>query len=291
MAFSRLVSFLFSLSLLNGGKQPRCRCLYGQDCWPTSSDFTSLSAQLTQPLLYPKPPALPCYVGTQPSSSSSAESCSDVILQYTNGTWRADEPGSMQNTNFEAFMFPNGTIDACYLNATLGFPCLQGSIPQIVVDARTVADVQAAVKFVKQFNLRLVIKNTGHDYLGRSAGRGAFMVWTHNFKERTYNTSFIPDGAPLSQNSTYKGTCKIQYLYWSSLCGPGTYWAVTFGSGIQWHEAYAFVQEQGRSVVGGISLGGSVGAAGGWVMGGGHSAVSPSLGLGGYNFYFSLFRP
>jgi FAD/FMN-containing dehydrogenase len=34
------------------------------------------------------------------------------------------------------------------------------------------------------------------------------------------------------------------------------------------------------SIVGGISLGTSVGAAGGWVMGGGHSVFSPKFGLG-----------
>ena len=56
--------------------------------------------------------------------------------------------------------------------------------------------------------------------------------------------------------------------------------AVTFGAGVQWYEAYDYVDQQGRFIIGGISPGGSVGAAGGWVMGGGHSAFSPSLGLG-----------
>jgi len=56
--------------------------------------------------------------------------------------------------------------------------------------------------------------------------------------------------------------------------------AVTFGAGIQWYEAYDYIDGQGRFVVGGLSQGGSVGSAGGWVMGGGHSAFSPSLGLG-----------
>jgi len=56
--------------------------------------------------------------------------------------------------------------------------------------------------------------------------------------------------------------------------------AVTFGAGVQWYEAYDYIDGQGRFVVGGLSQGGSVGSAGGWVMGGGHSAFSPSLGLG-----------
>jgi hypothetical protein len=39
-----------------------------------------------------------------------------------------------------------------------------------------------------------------------------------------------------------------------------------------------FAQKHGRTVVGGSA--GSVGAAGGWMMGGGHSALSSMFGLG-----------
>jgi hypothetical protein len=56
--------------------------------------------------------------------------------------------------------------------------------------------------------------------------------------------------------------------------------AMTLGAGVQWHEAYDAVHAQGRDLVGGISLGGSIGAAGGWLMGGGHSALASTYGLG-----------
>jgi hypothetical protein len=54
--------------------------------------------------------------------------------------------------------------------------------------------------------------------------------------------------------------------------------AVTLGAGVQWSEAFDFVEKHGQFVVGGATA--SVGAAGGWVMGGGHSALSPTFGLG-----------
>jgi hypothetical protein len=56
--------------------------------------------------------------------------------------------------------------------------------------------------------------------------------------------------------------------------------AVTLGAGVQWHEAYDAIEAYDRLVVGGHSIGGSVGAAGGWVLGGGHIALSPTFGLG-----------
>ena len=58
--------------------------------------------------------------------------------------------------------------------------------------------------------------------------------------------------------------------------------AITLEAGVQWHEAYSAANASGRVLVGGASPGGSVGAAGGWLLGGGHSALSPSFGLGEY---------
>ncbi|KAG6373241.1 hypothetical protein JVT61DRAFT_6867 [Boletus reticuloceps] len=80
----------------------------------------------------------------------------------------------------------------------------------------------------------------------------------HNMKNITYNSAFVPQGAPASE----------------------TYEAVTLGAGVQWHEAYAAVNNYGRLMVGGSSAGGSVGSSGGWLAGGGHSALSPNYGLG-----------
>lgn len=56
--------------------------------------------------------------------------------------------------------------------------------------------------------------------------------------------------------------------------------ALTLGAGVQWHEAYDAAEANGRFVLGGLSAGASVGAAGGWVQGGGHSAFSARHGLG-----------
>ena len=54
------------------------------------------------------------------------------------------------------------------------------------------------------------------------------------------------------------------------------------GAGVQWHEAYDAAYEHDRVLVGGASPGGSNGAAGGWILGGGHGILSPSFGLGSF---------
>jgi hypothetical protein len=45
------------------------------------------------------------------------------------------------------------------------------------------------------------INNPGrHDFIGRSAGRGAFLIWTHHLQDILYNSTFVPRGAPASEN-------------------------------------------------------------------------------------------
>jgi FAD/FMN-containing dehydrogenase len=59
--------------------------------------------------------------------------------------------------------------------------------------------------------------------------------------------------------------------------------AFTLEAGVQWFEAYAAGKQHNRLIVGGFSSRGSVGAAGGWISGGGHSALAPNYGLGMQN--------
>jgi len=143
------VGFCFSSAFANN-----CRCTFGSQCWPSDSDFQTLASQVSQPLVHPAPPATPCY-------NSAAGNCSDVRAGWFNGAWRSDQSGAAEHTNWETYTFTNGTIQACYLNTTLGVPCQQGGVPVIGVDARTPNDIQAAVNFAAKHNLRLVIKNTG----------------------------------------------------------------------------------------------------------------------------------
>lgn len=177
-----------------------CRCLYGQPCWPSEHEFAKLANKLTRPVLYPVPPASACY-----STPAHSDTCLGVIANFTNSQWRSDHPGAMESTNFESFTSYDGTTSACYLDNTLGIPCEQGNIPPVGVDARTASDVQAAVNFARHHNLKVVIKGTGHDFLGRSSGRGSFLIWTHYLKDMVYDPSFIPEGAPATPRNAFNG--------------------------------------------------------------------------------------
>ncbi|KAI0669873.1 FAD-binding domain-containing protein [Trametes maxima] len=245
------------LCLPNAGtaiSSAQCRCLSGEACWPSASDFSRLAKQVSQPLIHPLPPASPCYPISCPSGD-----CNEVHRLWSDAGWRANQSGAMQGAVFETYLTKNGTIDACFMNTTLDVPCTQGSVPVVGVDARNEADVQAAVLFAASHNLRLVVKNTGHDLFGRSTARGSLIIWTHSMKNITFHDKFTPAGADKAETYDY---------------------SITLGAGVQWQEAYEAVDAKNRVLVGGLAPGGTVGAAGGWILGGGHSILSPSFGLG-----------
>ncbi|KAG0235998.1 hypothetical protein BGW41_000585 [Actinomortierella wolfii] len=155
----------------------------------------------------------------------------------------------MQISTWETF-HGNG----CLLNQTSS--CVQGAVPLYTVNVSSVADVQAAVRFASKYNIRLAVKNTGHDYLGRSTAASSLSVWTHFQKKIAIVESFVPEGAPDGTQGTD---------------------AVIFEAGVQWIDAYEEVAKHGRIVVGGMAP--TVGTSGGYCLSGGHSVFSPRHGL------------
>jgi hypothetical protein len=104
-------------------------------------------------------------------------------------------------------------------------------------------------KFSKLFRRTLITKL--FSYLGKSTGKGAIGIWTHNLKE-------------------------IEFINYTSSAYSGP--AIKMGAGVQGFEAYAAAYAQGFRVVGGNCP--TVGLAGGYTQGGGHSLLASTYGLG-----------
>lgn len=93
------------------------------------------------------------------------------------------------------------------------------------MNVTNVAQIQLAVNFARNANLRLVVKNTGHDFNGKSTGAGALGIWTHHLKDIEYIENY--------KSSTYEGP------------------AVKMGAGVQAYEIYEKANELGFTAVGG----------------------------------------
>ena len=104
--------------------------------------------------------------------------------------------------------------------------CTQGGYSLYSVKATNVAQIQLAVNFARSLNLRLVVMNTGHDYNGRSTGKDALSIWTHNLKDIKYVANY--------KSATYTGP------------------VMKVGAGVQGFELYEAADKYGVSAVAGI---------------------------------------
>ncbi|KAK8042995.1 FAD-binding domain-containing protein [Apiospora phragmitis] len=134
--------------------------------------------------------------------------------------------------------------------------CTVGGYPFYVVNATNVAQVQLAVNLARNLNLRLVVKNTGHDFGAKSTGMGALSIWTHHLTDIRFLASYT------QQQDDDDG-----------YAGP----AFKVGAGTQAAQLYEAAHAHGVTVVGGEAR--TVGVMGGYILGGGHSLLSSRYGM------------
>ncbi|CAE6418437.1 unnamed protein product, partial [Rhizoctonia solani] len=191
----------------------------------------------------------------------SKEGCTAVQEGYVSGTFRASKFSSAietqwetcQKTNEGCLLDPNEPTNA---NAfTSPKTCHQGSVSPYYIEVKSAEDVSNGFAFSKRTGVPVVIKNSGHDYTGRSLAPGTLALWTQNLKYINYSTSFVPEG-----------------------CNVSTAPVLTFGAGQDMGSLYEFAEQHNITFIGGS--GKTVGAAGGWIQGGGHSILSNKYGMG-----------
>ncbi|KAG0360738.1 hypothetical protein BGX24_005493, partial [Mortierella sp. AD032] len=226
---------------------PGCRCLPNQPCWPSADTWKTFSAAVGGGLIATAPPARPCH---NPFYDSTK--CWEIQKGYFKDTWRQLQPGAMSYTNWETYKGEGCLGTSSFLSP----PCRQGAVPLFTVNVSTIADIQETVRFAAKHNLRLVIKNTGHDLLGRSTAPNSLSLWVHHRKKIEVINAFVPEGALQSTEGE-----------------P----AVLVESGVQFGELNKVLDVHNRTVVGGSSL--TVGIAGGYCTGGGNGVLSKRHGL------------
>ncbi|RYN40780.1 putative FAD-linked oxidoreductase [Alternaria arborescens] len=240
-------SFVFILTLLSvvSATNPtsnRCKSFPGDKSWPSQSDWNSLNKTVGGRLVATVPLGAPCHGSTFDNAT-----CESLKSQ-----WQYERIHYESSSSVMAPFFANQSCDPFQPRDR---PCELGNYVRYAVDASGPADVQKAIAFAASKNIRLVIRNTGHDYLGRSTGAGSLAVWTHHLKDITH--------VPAYKASGYNGP------------------AFKIGAGVQGFELMAASRDKGLVVVGGECP--TVGVAGGYTQGGGHSAISTSFGLAADN--------
>jgi hypothetical protein len=219
-----------------------CKLMPGDSRWPLALIWDVFDLLLGGSLIKTVPLASYCYPEWP---QYNAAKCASITADWLLSDIHMSDPTSIMLPLYQGrscLPSPYNYTDSC----------TQGAYPTYAVNVSTVAQIQLAVNFARNLNLRLVVKNTGHDFNGKASGKGALTIWTHYLKEKSY----LP---------TFKAA--------NGYVGP----AIKFGSGIQVFEAYEYAKTLGHSVVGGEAV--TVGLGGGYTAGGGHSPLSSMYGM------------
>ena len=205
-------------------------CRPDQPCWPTTADWQQLRSRLRGALEVPTAPWEAC------RSAPAGQACQAALSGLDNPFALQDQPGATQSVG--------------WIGAWTSTPSAYAVV------AESPDDIAAAVRFARDHHLRLVIKGTGHDYLGRSTAPDSLLIWTHRMRRITVHDAFAAQG------------CAAQ----------GAIPAVSVEAGTRWLEAYQEVTgKHHRYVQGGGCT--SVGAAGGFLQGGGFGSWSKKYGI------------
>jgi hypothetical protein len=217
-----------------------CRCFPGDKCWPKKAEWDAFNKTVGGRLIATVPIAAPCHFDN--FAAYDAGTC-----QYLQDNWFHPETHIASSSSTQAPFFMNNSCNPFLPPNT---PCTLGNYVQYSVDARSAADYQNTIKFVKKNNIRLVIRNTGHDYIGKSTGAGAVAIWTNHLKS-------------------------IELKDYTSTNYTGK--AAKLGAGVSVEEAYQFADRNGLIAVGGNCP--TVGISGGYTQGGGHGPLISKFGM------------
>lgn len=225
------------------GDLPKCKNYPGYEGWPSVARWDAFNASLGGALLQGIPPAAVCYSGQYRDPAK----CAIVRRRQGDALWAKEDP---------LIPFGQWQLDnPCPVPSANASPplseCKLISFPAYVVNVSTVRDIQLAVNFARNNNIRLTIKNTGHDWIGRNTGGGALQVWVHRLKAFEY--------LPTIQIAEYEGQ------------------AARVGVALEQHEVYRNMGEANVTLLAPGSP--TVGAYGGFMQGGGFSYVTSRYGL------------
>ncbi|RMZ66108.1 FAD binding domain-containing [Pyrenophora seminiperda CCB06] len=237
----KFITFLLPLlsPLVVGLVEPEpCRCFPGDACWPSEEQWSALNSTVVGRLIRTVPLATPCH-----GLDYDEAECKALASVWKKPTVHINSSSSIQAPIFAR--------SSCNPFTPKDKKCLMGNYVHYAVRVAGADDIAATILFAKKHNIRLVIRNTAHDYMGRSTGAGALAIWTHFLKDVT-----IVDW----NNDEYAGK------------------AVTIGAGVQGSELQHAIAAAGFIGVTGECP--TVGIAGGYTQSGGHSPLSTSFGLG-----------
>ncbi|KAF4333738.1 6-hydroxy-D-nicotine oxidase [Fusarium beomiforme] len=239
----------FAVGSLGSEAIGQCKCVPGQDCWPSASEWQAFDDKIGGGLVKTEPIAQSCY----PGPAEDLKQCS-----YVNKMW-SDQDFQTSNPIGRPYPYNITCAPVDYAAGQEPTTCSLGSLPVYAVNATTRSQIRDTIAYARERNLRLVVTGTGHDLLGRSDGYGGLELWLHQFKNGiNFQKTFSSENE--CEKSDWKGS------------------AIKIDGNYQWRDVYKVAEANNVIAVGGGSI--TPGAIGGWASGGGHGPATRNYGLG-----------
>ncbi|KAL3961271.1 alcohol oxidase [Purpureocillium lilacinum] len=227
----------------------KCKCVPGDKCWPSSSDWDAFNRTIGGRLIKNDPVAKSCY-----DPSKDLAQCARVTKLWTDQDFQTTNPvGRPYPYNITC-----APVDYAQGQTPIG-GCSLGQLPTYAVNATDRLTIVLALRFAKSRNLRVAVSSTGHDLLGRADGYGSLGIWLRHFRNGINFQKTLQAGRGCTKSG------------WTGS-------AVHIDGAWQWRDVHKVAKANGVIVVGGGSV--SPGATGGWPSGGGHGPATRNYGLG-----------
>jgi len=130
-----------------------CRWLPGDETWPSSADWQALNATVSGRLIATIPQASVCHA--TPYDNYDEAACSALRQE-----WGVAQTFGLKPAEF---MNPYYQNQSCDPFTDISRPCAMGNYASYSIDVTCAEDVVAGLQFAKDKNIRLVVKNTGHE--------------------------------------------------------------------------------------------------------------------------------
>ncbi|KAF9871879.1 hypothetical protein CkaCkLH20_10511 [Colletotrichum karsti] len=146
-----------------------------------------------------------------------------------------------------------------------------GSLPNYRFRAHSIEDVQAAVRFAAEQNVRITVVTTGHDQLGRNDAGSGLLLDLSYLRGIHVHESFT---------ATETGTARLNHEEEPNVITPveGVQAAVTFGPAAAGLFLNYALDSSGLFTVSGAAA--TVAVGGGWGQNGGYGPLTSQYGLG-----------
>lgn len=229
----------------------QCRSSPDAPDWPSQSEWASLNDSMGGQLIATAPVAASCYPD---SGFQTTLDCETVTTRWNDTAFHSLFPESV---DYPIFAGNPCTPPSVAGGAQSHGHCEIGGYPVYSINVSSAFDISVAVKWAASHNVRLVVKSTGHDFLGRSTGRHSLSLWTANLLDIKIENAFQPRGCNTSRVLPEE--------------------VVTFGAGWRALPLLEYLERHSRVVV--TPSDPNV-AFSGFAASGGHGPLSAWLGLG-----------